>query len=1745
MLNLTDEFLDANFLGSKEPRFYVKILNDNQTIYLTSHDDVSITDAGAVFFENVLSEVTVASQEITPEKGQSVLSGSSIKFYNQAFTDHLKLLKDSFNDTIYNNKTEVYYGYKGIAADKYTKFPPLYIQTITTDDLSVSLTLQDTARFADIKIFDNMATADVNIETATGNSIRTGTGRLFITDNASFESVQHDANWLDGPNLDVGYVKIQGKSETGVDIIEYLRWNAKGFDATDGYYLDIDKRGCHGSSIIDIDLTDNSFEVIEVAYLNLSIPRMNIALMTGDLYGQVGESIPSHWTAGLDASLVATAEIAGVSNDLNQFFLEFIDPKPVTAKTFLAKQCQSPFNLLQLINQDGEIYLKKFTAQPYNTAGAKVIDYDSIVDKDISIVRDNSSIKNVFSINYNYRPTVQKYRSRFAFIDADSISRNNIQSKSYDINIEGLRNRDTNASIVINSLAEGIRARFSDPSITLSITVPISSGIELELGEIVTLNLQNHPDYGDTDYVNLSAEIQSVAHNLFDGTTALKLFATAGKPTPINIEFGDDVPSIDHTNWTPLTSVLTVGNYTDAAGVLTLTGTSNIPSGKYYYDGDIVTNTGVTVTFNGSTFVDCDAFTLNGTAKWDGRGRGIASDTEVGYFGGEDSAQHGASWSYQYPRAQTGTIRWPKEGTSYGVVSTMEKIPAAKLSVEDFNIKINDSGSIDQDLPTKLYGSPGRGGEDSVSKLTYQYVIFEGPDAVGGGAGLFLLCNDFFADTDARIDTSGSDNAPSNFGVVTTPTPNNKTHRVATGASGFGWPGVFILAYKNRISPDPLINKTHVAKTGNFTSTPAISSSYIYHNQAYWFNTIEGRTTDVTPPTWTGDVRSSGDFIVWPEDPESQIYANIDHGTQESATGNAFKFMRILKKPSYTPNPAEDLVGTAEKPTLTLTEALNTPRSPLGNIATISATVTPAIGDNFFSYAKIEYRLSGEKDWVSAEYGVTTESSFQVTSDGSTYEVRATAIGKDGRDGGSAIESITTKIVKRDTSISTGGEESPDISLTVPKVKSLELVNRIDSGENWDKFKSPNAEFKWKKLSITNSGSITQLNGSPDLHLAGYNVRVSKLDGTILREEITTDAFYTYSFDKNKIDNKGAPVREFKFEVQAVATTGFASPFNGFNVENPAPSAPAGIQANAGFTGVEIKFDLPTDVDFVGCDFYLVEGTGDPFTATPERISGNTVTRENLTTGTEYRYGLRSVDQFGNGSQTTSLAFTTRQIAAADVDDLGPWATIEQADQAFIATYMESGSITEALLSSNSVTNAKLAALSVDAAKLANSAVTTDKIANLAVGNAAIQNLAVTNAKIADVAASKITAGTISASNWIQVGTDSAGVRIDGASATVVSKNSGYTSFFGPLNVPAESANPLIIGANSGANYPFWVDSAGRFKYGLGDNSISFDGSALEFGAGVTIGKNDDVNVTVGTGGDYATLESALIALSKVVPAYKDGGFTATISCLSGYVDTDTHYLKGIDLGWVTIESEAGTLTVSNTGATAWFRGDGGSNLPFFDTNITVTGGGYNFLFLLSEGSNLSFNFSKTITQTATPFDSKPVCLSAESNSFISLQFGTIDGFYTSVSAGDGSHVRVTGTIQNSTNAISAQNATVEARSIDLTNITGIAIYAADCAKVAAEFAQLIGTKPARGIQAERSSIVEAGECVMTGCSNRSVESSTGSRVNVFNGQCRKGASDGSSDLVISNGGIITAVGATGGVSAAANTLTFRGIIFK
>jgi hypothetical protein len=1389
MRNASPNFIAANSSESREPRTVVKILNDHYTIYLTSNDDIDVGDVGAEIFDGVISETFGSAQRVQPERGWSSIGGGKIAFLDVGFTGLLKTLKDDYNDSLVNNKVELYSGYKGMAFADYLLYSTLNVTQIDNNENSFMLSVQDFQRIIKRTIMRDLAT------TQCVTSLGTSTGLLELVDASGLTSVKHDENWYNGnDNGTYGYFKVDGVVNN-INTTEVVRWSVSG---SSGDEINIVERGCFGTPIVEIVGTDNEenaspSEITDNTFLDLPVPVMIIALLTGEVYGQAGVSLPEPYHAGVDPALIDVESFENLSSDLWNFRTQFRGLVDEDAKTFIAEQCLLPYNLQPVIDQYGRYSVRRFSTVPANTPPVKTLTYDQLISIS-GLERNAKAVRNVFAINWSWDQTEGYYPLRNTFADGGSRALNNGWSDVYEINLRGIYNTENSNQFVISQLAEGIRARFSAPRVLPKVTGFMSDLFDLEIGDIVALDLYNHPDYAsETGTTSSSFEVQGITYDFFAGTVALELFGTSGTAQPITLQGGEDVTNIvNDGSWEPLENHVT---HTIDGNTLTITGNSTLDNDKFLWAGDVVVNAGVVVKFKGSVYLRYKTWQMLSGARLDGKGGGYV-DSQGGN-GGDDSRISGvymATFAYASIITQTASALLENQGAP-------SKIPTSRSNLLDGSIyELDENGQIvGFDYSQKLYGNAGAKGGDVVKSVFnsstgfYEDIIVatSNSTSVKGGAGLVMIGENFLSGDDNCIDVSGDDN------TVNTNSYTEAGNIFKAGDSGFGWNGVVIFYGTNRlISPPPLQNYVE-ARSGSFNLSAA--DRYI----------------------------SADERVVQVKGYDNVTVSNgyIGNGANTDYTASCVRTYRVAKLDDDVSTGGGNKIPNAQKPTVTITPQYNTGKTGYADEITLQLNVEPAVGDTYFRYARFDWRIQGQSQWIPIEYDLSTTSNIKVRADGRTIEIRCTAYNKNDQAGGVENIEYVTPIISDNADDSIGGGDEPPIEITLPDIKRLELINRLDNDENWNKWKSPDAEFKWAKVSIA-SGGFSNLSGSLDAHLDGYKVRILRPTGEILREETVEDTYYIYTYEKNKKDTNGSPVREFIFEVQAIATTAYKSNVAVLTVSNPAPSVVTDVVATQVEDGVFITYTPPNDVDFIGVEIRGVLYTGssitiDPSTkrseilnivsvdqfgkgssttklienpapptptgiftevgiasakisfvpaidfdlvgtqyrhkvqggsyTSPKIIYSNQILLEGLSQGTEFEIELASVDKLGVGG-TTTVVFQTNTLDATDVSGLGDWATISEADQAFIEDHIDDNAIVFG----------------------------------------------------------KVATGTLAATESLQAGTVSKGVLISGG-GYVQTTNSGYVATFGAHEI---DGTDYILSTYDGLTLPIWVKPDGTSKIG-------------------------------------------------------------------------------------------------------------------------------------------------------------------------------------------------------------------------------------------------------------------------------------------------------------------------------------------
>jgi hypothetical protein len=242
-----------------------------------------------------------------------------------------------------------------------------------------------------------------------------------------------------------------------------------------------------------------------------------------------------------------------------------------------------------------------------------------------------------------------------------------------------------------------------------------------------------------------------------------------------------------------------------------------------------------------------------------------------------------------------------------------------------------------------------------------------------------------------------------------------------------------------------------------------------------------------------------------------------------------------------------------------------------------------------------------------------------------------------------------------------------------------------------------------------------------------------------------------------------------------------------------------------------------------------------------------------------------------------------------------------------------------------------------------------------------------------------------------------------------------------------------------------------------------------------------DITVTVGTGGNYATINDALASLVALYyPVYLTTGSVpqATINLLSGFVMAEQVLVEGVDLSWITITGVDAETMITRSALTRSFVG----HYPAFGA-------------LRGTLPSISQLFNMDISGVAT---NKHGVYCSFGRCNINAECGVKNAGSFGILATNGS-------------TINAQSA----------NASG-----------AGEF----------GIGATNGSTVNAHSADASGAGAYGIGATNGGTVNAHGANASEAGTYG---IYVDNGSIINASNATGTLSQTANTVTSNGIIFQ
>lgn len=267
------------------------------------------------------------------------------------------------------------------------------------------------------------------------------------------------------------------------------------------------------------------------------------------------------------------------------------------------------------------------------------------------------------------------------------------------------------------------------------------------------------------------------------------------------------------------------------------------------------------------------------------------------------------------------------------------------------------------------------------------------------------------------------------------------------------------------------------------------------------------------------------------------------------------------------------------------------------------------------------------------------------------------------------------------------------------------------------------------------------------------------------------------------------------------------------------------------------------------------------------------------------------------------------------------------------------------------------------------------------------------------------------------------------------------------------------------------------------------------------------VEVTVGQGGQFATLYDALRRLSVLRPRLQEGAqvIRGTVRLLAGFTLAEQIVVRGLNLGWCRIISDSPTVVIDAAG------------------HVPNAGEGARGTFVGLSGAVLP-EIAAQFSCINVPAFHAGIVLMGPSSCVVAPNCG----------------IDATGTA-GGLQAVAGASASIEGSRFR--NSRGNAVRATRGSVIAARGAVLTGAAT-YGAMAWRGSSVDVDQADLSGAGLNGIRADGVGRINAQGANCRRGSTNSSSDIAVFEGGMISAAGAVGGMNIAANTITANGVIF-
>jgi hypothetical protein len=807
----------------------------------------------------------------------------------------------------------------------------------------------------------NGTTAVSHLGASGGDAVITQVRNITIPStqtNAKFELLEHGTSYADAPSQTVGYFKIDD---------EIFRYYSKASitEFTDCVSGVLDTKAVEHEVDVGITEEDRKPKLQEYIYLEMPILKLALAILTGDLDGQPGKTLPIKWHLGIDTGFVATSkfkvhpDLYDPSDDTLGFPTRFEGLEKTDGKAFLEKEVFSLAGGFMPVLSDGQLSFSRQSGVLNDSHYVQILDETNIVNPG-TLMHNMNQVYNQIEIKWNWNEIKQDTTRTNLLIDADSIQRHQ-KAPRLTRTFRGLHG-SIHSTNVINKKFNALRNRYTGPPLTINPT-GFSRLNNLEIGDVVRLKMDNIRDYSD-NIVSLDRafEIQGINIDWLKGNVRFSLFGSSEKANvvPIDIAASFLADSYYTAVGTNIETAFPTETSVDGGGVLhieqniTLTGNVSLSLGVWYTDKPMELDAGVIITYTQNVFLKVlGHYQLDGVM--DGSGQGLAGSAPNSFYK-ENPGIAGYIGSTQSAGTMSTINAWTTGPARILITQDVQGlvVEGTTTTLDKFEL-VNHTTSLDG-LPDDLRGSSGSSGGGVLTNRGFLIpdAGIQGGTGGDGGAGLCIISRGMSHGSNGRIKSSGSDGLVSGNSV--TVNQGLATLNAASGAGGA--PGAVMLVMD-----------------GDAVSTPDITTMV---------EALQGATPIVGNPQHIGG--SGLNYVVGFTQPIYSQYVGFpaQRESRREATADLFYI------------PADEVIEVdipekSQKPiAIQAVELVNTPPTVAQNLASIEISVTPP-DDTTYSYTNFYAKTTLDTKYTLV--GSAAKEDVMLTAmDGTSFDIRARSV---------------------------------------------------------------------------------------------------------------------------------------------------------------------------------------------------------------------------------------------------------------------------------------------------------------------------------------------------------------------------------------------------------------------------------------------------------------------------------------------------------------------------------------------------------------------------------------------------------------------------------------------------------------------------------------------------------------------------------------------------------------------------------